>query len=65
MTPLTTFTIIFTIVILLLVTEIEHRAVVAMLAAVLSVYFGTAYGLFSFEEIVEMLNLDTVLFIVG
>jgi len=65
MTPLTTFTIIFIIVILLLVAEIEHRAVVAMLAAILSVYFGISYGLFSYSDIVEMLNLDTVLFIVG
>jgi len=65
MTPLATFTIIFAIVILLLVAEIEHRAVVAMLAAILSVYFGISYGLFTYKDIVEMINLDTVLFIVG
>ena len=63
MDPLTTFTLIFIAVILLLVAEIEHRALVAMLAASLSVYFGVSYGLFTYHDVLEMLNLDIVIFI--
>ncbi|MCD6369428.1 MAG: hypothetical protein J7L38_06505 [Thermoproteales archaeon] len=63
MDPFTTFSLIFIVVILLLMAEIEHRAIVAMLAAVLSVYFGVSYGLFEYKDIVEMLEIDTVLFI--
>ena len=63
MEPQTTFSIIFVAIILLLMAEIEHRALVAMLAASLSVYFGVAYGLFGFHDVLEMLNFDVVLFI--
>lgn len=65
MTPFTTFTLILVATILLLIAEIEHRAVVAILAAVLSAYFGVSYGLFEVSDIVEMMNVETVLFITG
>ncbi|RLF06572.1 MAG: hypothetical protein DRK00_01230 [Thermoprotei archaeon] len=65
MTPFTTFTLILIVIVLLLVAEIEHRAVVAILAAVLSTYFGISYGLFKPADVVEMMNVDTVLFITG
>jgi len=64
-TPFTTFTLILVVIVLLLVAEIEHRAVVAILAAVLSAYFGISYGLFKPADIIEMMNVDTVLFITG
>jgi len=63
--PLTTFSLIFAATMLLLLAEIEHRALVAMLAASLSVYFGVSYGLFGFRDVLEMLNMDIVLFIVS
>jgi len=63
MEPQVTFSIIFLVVILLLISEVEHRALVAMLAALLSVYFGTSYNLFSFHDLPEMMELDVVMFI--
>ena len=63
MDPFATFTLILIAVILLLVAEIEHRAIIAILAAVLSTYFGTSYGLFTPRDVAEMLNVETVLFI--
>ena len=65
MEPLITFTLIFIVTILLLVSEVEHRVVVALLAALLVIYFGTSYNIFSIDDIPEMIDLDTQLFILG
>ena len=65
MTPFTTFTLIFIATILLLIAEIEHRAVVALVVAVLTIYFGTSYGLLNNEDIIKFLNIDTVLLLVA
>ncbi len=65
MTPIETFSLIFLATILLLVSEIEHKVVVALLAAVFSVYFGVSYGLYEIEDVYHMMDMETVLFIVA
>ncbi len=65
MDPTLTFTLIFVATMLLLIAELEHRVVVALLAAVLTSYFGISYGLFKAEDIPHMMELDTLLFIVA
>ena len=65
MDPLTTFSLIFIVTILLLISEIEHKVIVALLAAVLSIYFGVSYNLFTIEEAFQMLDIETLLFIVS
>ncbi len=65
MDPLTTFSLIFVVTILLLISEIEHKVVVALLAAVLSIYFGVSYNLFTIDEAFQMLDIETILFIVS
>ncbi|MCD6457709.1 MAG: anion permease [Thermoproteales archaeon] len=65
MEPVITFTLIFIATMLLLIAELEHKVVVALLAAVLTIYFGVSYGLFSLEDIPEMMELDTLFFIVA
>jgi len=65
MEPLTTFTLIFIVTILLLVSEVEHRVVAALLAALLVIYFGTSYNIFGIDDIPEMIDLETQLFILG
>jgi len=63
--PTVTFTLLFIATLLLLLAELEHKVVVALLAAVITVYFGVSYGLFSLEDIPRMMELDTLLFIVA
>jgi len=63
--PTLTFALIFIATMLLLIAELEHRVVVALLAAVLTSYFGISYGLFKAEDIPHMMELDTLLFIVA
>lgn len=65
MEPVVTFGLIFAAVILLLLAELEHKVTVALLAAVLGVYFGVSYGLFTIRDVFEMLDIDTVLFVVA
>jgi len=65
LTPIETFSLIFLATILLLVSEIEHKVVVALLAAVFSVYFGVSYGLYEIEDVYHMMDIETVLFIVA
>ncbi|RLF02963.1 MAG: hypothetical protein DRJ64_08800 [Thermoprotei archaeon] len=65
MDPLTTFSLIFIVTLLLLISEIEHKVTVALLAAVISIYFGVSYHLFTIEEAFHMLDIETLLFIVS
>ncbi len=62
---LETFIIIFILILILLVSELHHRAVVGILAAVLTIYFGVSYGLFRFEEVFSFIEYDTVLLILS
>ena len=65
MDPMVTFMLIFVATMLLLLAELEHKVVVALLAAVITIYFGVSYGLFSTNDIPHMMELDTLLFIVA
>lgn len=63
MEPVTTFTLIFIAIILLLIAEIENKVTVALLGALLVVYFGVSYGFFAIEDVYGMIDLETILFI--
>ena len=57
---------VFLLSILLLITEKYHRATSAMISAALMVYFGAyVYRIFSPDEIFELIDWHTLLFIVG
>lgn len=59
------FALIFLLIILLIFTEAVHRALAAILGALLVTIFGLLYHVFKYEEILGFLDLHVVLFILG
>lgn len=61
------FTLIFTLIILLLVSGSYHRSVVAMLGALLVIGFGLEYGVFGAHDVAGFVfnNIDTIVLVIG
>jgi Na+/H+ antiporter NhaD/arsenite permease-like protein len=63
------FSLLFVLIIIILVTGRYHRSVAALLGALLTIFFGLEYGLFSeqniISEIISFINVDTVLLVIG
>jgi Na+/H+ antiporter NhaD/arsenite permease-like protein len=59
------FTLIFSLVILLIFTEVIHRTLAALIGAVLTIWFGLQYKVFTYEEIFQFIDLNTIIFIIG
>jgi Na+/H+ antiporter NhaD/arsenite permease-like protein len=59
------FTLIFSLVILLIFTEIIHRTLAALIGAVLTIWFGLQYRVFTYEEISHFIDLNTIIFIIS
>jgi len=59
------FALIFLLIILLIFTEAVHRALAAILGALLITIFGLLYNVFKYEEILGFLDLHVVLFVLG
>ncbi|MCS7374670.1 MAG: SLC13 family permease [archaeon GB-1845-036] len=64
-----TFSLIFTLILILLITGRYHRSVAALLGALLTIVFGLEYDLFTFEnlwkELVSFIDVNAVLLVVG
>jgi Na+/H+ antiporter NhaD/arsenite permease-like protein len=67
--PTETFSLLFVLVLIILVTGRYHRSVAALLGAFLTVLFGVEYGLFNsknlVDELVGLIDINTVLLVVG
>jgi len=59
------FTLIFSLVILLIFTEIVHRTLAALIGAVLTIWFGLQYRVFTYEKIFQFIDLNTIIFIIS
>ena len=64
-----TYSLLFLLILILLVTGRYHRSVAALLGALLTIVFGLEYGLFTSQnilnEIVGFIDIDTVLLVLG
>jgi len=65
MPPFEVFSLIFILVIILLVAEISHRVLAALIGAALVIFFGLRYGLLTGSSYIEFVDMETLLFIVG
>jgi Na+/H+ antiporter NhaD/arsenite permease-like protein len=67
--PTDTFSLLFVLILIILVTGRYHRSVAALLGAFLTVLFGVEYGLFKstalVNEFVGFIDINTVLLVVG
>jgi Na+/H+ antiporter NhaD/arsenite permease-like protein len=67
--PTDTFSLLFVLILIILVTGRYHRSVAALLGAFLTILFGVEYGLFSnkdlVNELVGLIDINTVLLVVG
>jgi Na+/H+ antiporter NhaD/arsenite permease-like protein len=68
-TPTETFSLLFVLILIILVTGRYHRSVAALLGAFLTILFGVEYGLFNsidlVGELVGLVDINTVLLVVG
>ena len=65
MTTLEVFLLVFMLVLLLLITERYHRSVAAMLGASLVMILGVEIKLFEWDALIEFIDFNTLLFIIG
>jgi Na+/H+ antiporter NhaD/arsenite permease-like protein len=67
--PTDTFSLLFVLILIILVTGRYHRSVAALLGAFLTILFGVEYGLFNskdlLDELVGLIDINTVLLVVG
>jgi Na+/H+ antiporter NhaD/arsenite permease-like protein len=67
--PANTFSLLFVLILIILVTGRYHRSVAALLGAFLTILFGVEYGLFNnkdlVNELVGLIDINTVLLVVG
>jgi Na+/H+ antiporter NhaD/arsenite permease-like protein len=67
--PTDTFSLLFVLILIILVTGRYHRSVAALLGAFLTILFGVEYGLFNgkdlVNELVGLIDINTVLLVVG
>jgi Na+/H+ antiporter NhaD/arsenite permease-like protein len=67
--PTDTFSLLFVLILIILVTGRYHRSVAALLGAFLTILFGVEYGLVSNKDLVQdlvgLIDVNTVLLVVG
>jgi Na+/H+ antiporter NhaD/arsenite permease-like protein len=64
-----TFSLLFVLILIILVTGRYHRSVAALLGALLTIIFGLEYGFFTSQnvinELISFLDINTVLLVIG
>ena len=64
-----TFSLLFILILIILITGRYHRSVAALLGALLTIFFGLEYGLFTSQniinELISFIDINTVLLVIG
>ena len=64
-----TFSLLFILILIILITGRYHRSVAALLGALLTIFFGLEYGLFTSQNIINdligFIDINTVLLVIG